>query len=49
MITKMELVEGELGRFAMIRGEEPTQTYNRLKTLVKGKCALRPFLSVLAI
>jgi hypothetical protein len=35
MITKMELVEGELGRFTMIRGEEPTQTYNRLKTLVK--------------
>jgi hypothetical protein len=34
MITKMELVEGELGRFAMIRGEEPTQTCNRLKTLV---------------
>jgi hypothetical protein len=23
MITKMEQVEGELGRFAMIRGEEP--------------------------
>jgi flagellar basal body-associated protein FliL len=23
MITKMELVEGELGRFTMIRGEEP--------------------------
>jgi hypothetical protein len=34
MITKMELVEGELGRFAMIREEESTQTYNRLKTLV---------------
>jgi hypothetical protein len=34
MITKMEMVEGELGRFAMISGEEPTQTYNRLKTLV---------------
>jgi hypothetical protein len=34
MITKMELVEGELGRFVMIKGEEPTQTYNRLKTLV---------------
>jgi hypothetical protein len=34
MITKMELVEGKLGRFAMIRGEEPTQTYNGLKTLV---------------
>jgi hypothetical protein len=32
MITKMELVEGELGRFTMIREEEPTQTYNRLKT-----------------
>ena len=34
MLTKMELVEGELGRFTMIRGEVPTQTYNRLKTLV---------------
>jgi hypothetical protein len=34
MITKMELVEGELGRFTIIRGEEPTQTYNRLNTLV---------------
>jgi hypothetical protein len=30
----MELVEGELGRFAMKRGEEATETYNRLKTLV---------------
>jgi hypothetical protein len=34
MITKMELVEGELRRFVMIRGEEPNQTYNRLKTLI---------------
>src|SRR6187455_1180413 len=34
LLTKMELVEGELGRFAMIRGEELTQTYNRLKTLI---------------
>jgi hypothetical protein len=34
MITKMELVKGELGKFAMKRGEEPTETYNRLKTLV---------------
>jgi hypothetical protein len=33
MIRKMELVEGELGRFAMKR-EEPTETRNRLKTLV---------------
>jgi hypothetical protein len=24
MITKIELVEGELGRFSMKRGEEPT-------------------------
>ena len=34
MITKMEFVEGELGRFAMKREEEPTETNNRLKTLV---------------
>jgi hypothetical protein len=34
MITKMELVEGELGRFTMKWGDEPTETYNRLKTLV---------------
>jgi hypothetical protein len=34
MITKMELVEGELGRFTMKRGEETTEMYNRLKTLV---------------
>jgi hypothetical protein len=34
MITKMELVEDELGRFAMKRGEKPTETYNRLMTLV---------------
>jgi hypothetical protein len=39
MITKMELVECELGRFAMIREEEATQTYNRLKTLInKIRC-----------
>jgi hypothetical protein len=34
MITKMELVEDELGRFAKKRGDEPTKTYNKLKTLV---------------
>jgi hypothetical protein len=34
MITKMELVEDELGRFAVKRGEEPTEMYNRLKILV---------------
>jgi hypothetical protein len=32
--TKMELVEGEPGRFAMKRRDEPTETYNRLKSLV---------------
>jgi hypothetical protein len=37
MITKMELVEGELGRFAMIRGEEPTQTYNRLMSAFRPR------------
>jgi hypothetical protein len=37
MITKMELVEGELGRFAMKKREEPTNTYNRLKTLLVNK------------
>jgi hypothetical protein len=34
MITKMELVEGELGRFTMKRGEEPTETYNRLMIVI---------------
>jgi hypothetical protein len=34
MITKMEPVEGELGKLTLKRGEEPTETYNKLKTLV---------------
>jgi hypothetical protein len=33
-ITKMETVEGELGRFMLNQGEEPQAMYNRLKTLV---------------
>jgi hypothetical protein len=33
IIIKMELVEGEMRRFAMKRGEDPTDTYNKLKTL----------------
>jgi hypothetical protein len=33
-ITKMELVEGELERFTMKRGEGPQEMYNRLKSLV---------------
>jgi hypothetical protein len=34
MITKKELVEDGLGRFAMKRGEETTKTHNSLKTFV---------------
>jgi hypothetical protein len=34
MITKIELVEDKLRRFTMKRGGEPTEMYNRLKTLV---------------
>jgi hypothetical protein len=30
----MELVEGEIERSAMKQGEEPIETYNKLKTLV---------------
>jgi hypothetical protein len=33
-ITKMEPIEGELGRFMLNQGEEPQAMYNRLKTLV---------------
>jgi hypothetical protein len=34
IITNMELVGGKLGSSAMKMGEKPTDTYNRLKTLV---------------
>jgi hypothetical protein len=34
MITKMEVIEGELMWFIMKRGEELEETYNKLKTLV---------------
>jgi hypothetical protein len=33
-ITKLETIEGELGRFMLHQGEEPQAMYNRLKTLV---------------
>jgi hypothetical protein len=33
-VTKVELIEGELGRFAMNKGEGPQEMYNRLKSLV---------------
>jgi hypothetical protein len=32
--TKRETIEGELGRFRLLQGEEPQEMYNRLKTLV---------------
>jgi hypothetical protein len=33
-VIKMEVIEGELGRFTMKRGEGPQEMYNRLKSLV---------------
>jgi hypothetical protein len=33
-ITKHEMIEGELGRFVLNKGEEPQAMYNRLKTMV---------------
>jgi hypothetical protein len=33
-ITKREIIEGELGRFVLNKGEEPQAMYNLLKTMV---------------
>jgi hypothetical protein len=33
-ITKREMIEGELDRFVLNKGEEPQAMYNRLKTMV---------------
>jgi hypothetical protein len=33
-ITKHEMIEGEIGRFVLNKGEEPQAMYNRLKTMV---------------
>jgi hypothetical protein len=33
-ITKREMIEGELDRFVLNKGEEPQVMYNRLKTMV---------------
>jgi hypothetical protein len=33
-ITKREMIEGELGRFVVNKGEKPQAMYNRLKTMV---------------
>jgi hypothetical protein len=40
-ITKMETIEGELGRFMLNQGEDPQAMYNRLKTLVNQVRNLR--------
>jgi hypothetical protein len=40
-ITKREMIEGELGRFVLNKGEEPQTMYNRLKTMVNQVRNLR--------
>jgi hypothetical protein len=40
-ITKREMIEGELGRFVLNKGEEPQAMYNRLKTMVNQVHNLR--------
>jgi hypothetical protein len=40
-ITKRELIEGELDRFVLNKGEEPQAMYNRLKTMVNQVRNLR--------
>lgn len=37
-ITKMELFEGELGRFAMLKGKGPQEMYNLIKGVVNQIC-----------
>jgi hypothetical protein len=39
-ITKLETIEGELGRFMLNQGEEPQAMYNQLNTLVNQLCNL---------
>jgi hypothetical protein len=39
-ITKREMIEGELGRFVLNKGEEPQAMYNRLKTMMNQVCNL---------
>jgi hypothetical protein len=39
-ITKREMIEGELSRFVLNKGEEPQAMYNRLKTMVNQVCNL---------
>jgi hypothetical protein len=40
-IIKRELLEGKLGRFAMLKGEDMQEMYNCLKILVNQVCNLR--------
>jgi hypothetical protein len=37
-ITKREMIEGELSRFVLNKGEELQAMYNRLKTMVNLVC-----------
>jgi hypothetical protein len=39
-ITKLKMIEGELGRFVLNKGEEPQAMYNRLKIMVNQVCNL---------
>jgi hypothetical protein len=40
-ITKMELLEGELGRFSIIKGEGSKEMHNRIKMMVNKICIYR--------
>jgi hypothetical protein len=40
-ITKREMIEGELSRLVLNKGDEPQAMYNRLKTVVNQLCNLR--------
>jgi hypothetical protein len=40
-ITKREIIEGEIRRFILNKGEEPQFMYNRLKTMVNQVCNLK--------
>jgi hypothetical protein len=44
MITKREMIEGELDRFVLNKGDEPQAMHNRLKTMV-NKCVTSGALS----
>jgi hypothetical protein len=41
-IIRMELIEGQLGRFAINKGEGPQEMYNQLKSLVNSATSGAP-------